>query len=774
MKKGIKILLAGIWLILAAVAGTFTVQAEGGGSVQSFNYPTVEVNIIGAYDYGASAKLFELLNAARQKEGLKPFIMDDELQDFAMQRAAERALYDSLERPNGDSYVTIAPDVLKHAREDGAINVSPQQYASILVKAAKSDPASRGILSEEYDTVGIGCFDQEGQTSMVLYLDYGGTDGGLDDAQIICDYRAKVRPEYLNLFIAGLTEEDDSLIAGKTGYLLAMNYNEKSELRGYDPFLLGLYADNFKWTFDDTSIISGMGTYWEPDYEFYRVKLLKPGTTNVHLTQGILRYDQQITVNGDDFISAPVLAYAEPQSAGTIRFGWLQVTKADGYRIYRKEVYADGRSSGWKNLKTIGAAESFFDDSTAVAGKNYLYTVRAYRRGSGKNLWSGYYSGIEGSIPVQVPKMVSAKAVSKKNIQVQWKKVPYASGYRVYRKVEGGKWQKLKTVNANVTSLIDTNADVATKYLYTVRAFYRCSTGNVWSYFENGLSARIDFAVPKLTSAKAITGKRIQVAWSPVTNATGYRVYRKTAGGSWKKLATISSKNTSFTDTTPVAGIKYLYTVRAYYKGANGNIWTGFESGLSAVALPQAPKLVGAKAKAYNAITVSWKEVPGVSGYGIFRKVPGGKWQGLKIVGASNNSYTDTTAVPGTKYYYTVRSYCNSEGKRLSGEYNKTGIAAVSNLGQTAVPAITAASGHSNKLSWKKTAGATGYQVYCKVGKNGKYQRIKVTGANSFTHTGLKKGTVYYYRVRAYRKIASNPNKYVYGAFSTEKYVTAK
>lgn len=756
---GMKLFAAGVFLWLVLVSGAAEVQAEG-----EYEHPTVSVTYDGVYDYSAAADLYAMLNQYCQELGRERLIFDAELQKYAMQRAAEHALYNRASRPdsNGNSNDKFIPEKFHPVIEDGAVNYTAEEFKNYLLKTDIG-----GCLKyTKYNTVGIGCFEQEGQTAWSVCIGNGGTAATISRGRKSCTCRADVWPRNLNLVVAGASEDGEALAVGKTGCLLALNYNDEGAERGQEPFVLLLNARDFVWSYSDSSAVKHLST----EDEGCVIQPVKPGYVTVILTNDIYRYEQELPIAGDAFIETPVLLDTEPLSSGTVRITWYPAVNADGYRIYRRVP-----GGKWQNLKTINASRCVFDDSTATAGQPYYYTVRAYRKSSAGVLWSDYEEGIDGMIPVQIPMLQSVKIVSGKNIQIQWGKVPYATGYRVYRKTAGGKWQKLATVNAGVSAFIDKSADVNTEYLYTVRAYYKCSAGNVWSYFENGIGTRVPFETPKLSSAKAISGKRIQVSWKAVANATGYRVYRKTVGGSWQKIKTLTSGYTSYTDTTPVAGTKYLYTVRAYYTGSSGNIWSNFEPGISAVAVPPAPKLTGAKARAYNAITITWNKVDGASGYGIFRKGPEDKnWQGLTIVGSINNTYTDTTAVPGTKYTYTVRAYCSSEGKRLGGEYNKAGISATANLSKASTPSIAAASNHSNKLTWNKVDGATGYQVYCKVGKNGNYQRVNVTAGTSFTHAGLKKGTVYYYRVRAYRKVASNPNKYVYGAFSTEKYITAK
>jgi C1A family cysteine protease len=78
----------------------------------------------------------------------------------------------------------------------------------------------------------------------------------------------------------------------------------------------------------------------------------------------------------------------------------------------------------------------------------------------------------------------------------------------------------------------------------------------------------------------------------------------------------------------------------------------------------------------------------------------------------------------------------------------------------------------SVKLSWAKTSGATGYEVYRATSKNGTYKKVAtVKSKKSYTNTKLKAGTTYYYKVRAYKKSGSTT---VYGKLSSAVKVTTK
>ena len=61
-------------------------------------------------------------------------------------------------------------------------------------------------------------------------------------------------------------------------------------------------------------------------------------------------------------------------------------------------------------------------------------------------------------------------------------------------------------------------------------------------------------------SVKAASGS-VTVSWGGVKGAKSYYVYRKTAGGSWQRIATTTS--IKYTDKSAKKGVSYTYTVRA-------------------------------------------------------------------------------------------------------------------------------------------------------------------------------------------------------------------
>ena len=162
-------------------------------------------------------------------------------------------------------------------------------------------------------------------------------------------------------------------------------------------------------------------------------------------------------------------------------------------------------------------------------------------------------------------------------------------------------------------------------------------------------------------------------------------------------------------------------------------------------------------------IVFKWKKAANASGYKIYRRTGNSsKWVNIATVSGSNTLvYTDGSVKSGTMYTYTVRAY---KGSALSA-YNKNGSRIVR---LTAPVQYKPSSKASGKLTvrWKKAVGASGYQIQYAASRSMRGSRTVSTSALTRTLSGLKKGSTYYVRIRAYKKVSG---KTYYGAWSSVK-----
>lgn len=162
-------------------------------------------------------------------------------------------------------------------------------------------------------------------------------------------------------------------------------------------------------------------------------------------------------------------------------------------------------------------------------------------------------------------------------------------------------------------------------------------------------------------------------------------------------------------------------------------------------------------------IVFKWKKAANASGYKIYRRTGNSsKWVNIATVSGSNTLvYTDGSVKAGTMYTYTVRAY---KGSALSA-YNKNGSRIVR---LTAPVQYKPSSKASGKLivRWKKAAGASGYQIQYAASRSMRGSRTVSASALTRTLSGLKKGSTYYVRIRAYKKVSG---KTYYSTWSSVK-----
>lgn len=276
-------------------------------------------------------------------------------------------------------------------------------------------------------------------------------------------------------------------------------------------------------------------------------------------------------------------------------------------------------------------------------------------------------------------------------------------------------------------------------YYLRISSFY---TGNY--DFTVKFASNVKVPTVKMKSVKMADAHSIKVTWEGVSGATNYQVYRKAAGGSWKKLALV--KGTSYTDKAAVPNQYYYYTVRAY-KGSIQS--SSYQSSKKVRATIAAPKLGKLSRASYQSLKLTWGKVSGASGYQVYRKTAGTGWKKIKEV--TGTSYTNSSLKTGTSYTYTVRAMVKLKGKTYLSGYDKKGLSGTPRLSTPKISsAVSTKSGI--QLSWKSITGANGYQVYRKTASG--WKKIGTTSKNTYIDKSTKKGSSYRYTVRAYRTVS--------------------
>ena len=252
---------------------------------------------------------------------------------------------------------------------------------------------------------------------------------------------------------------------------------------------------------------------------------------------------------------------------------WKPIANAGSYRIYRKEA-----GGSFKGLANVAGDVTSYTDKTAKAGVTYYYTVKGFWEENAEGAYTQYPSNVTAKIPVGTLAMptVATRSVNYCTVEVTWNKIVGAEKYVIYRKEAkvGTSFKSIGTVSAGTLKYRDGTAKLGVNYYYTVKAY----AGSISSNYQKTVTG---MAVPSSPILKnpVSSGKGVTVSWSGSKKsagsyADGYRIFRKTAGGSWKTVGTVGASTRSFTDTTGTRGTTYYYTVRAYVRQSNGtNLW---------------------------------------------------------------------------------------------------------------------------------------------------------------------------------------------------------
>ena len=181
-------------------------------------------------------------------------------------------------------------------------------------------------------------------------------------------------------------------------------------------------------------------------------------------------------------------------------------------------------------------------------------------------------------------------------------------------------------------------------------------------------------------------------------------------------------------------------------------------------------KVSGIKLKTGSGKTLkfSYEKQTGVSGYEV------SLYQGskkVKVADTTKLTYQFKGLKENTQYTFKVRAYVNADGKKY-GSYST--VLKVKTATKAPESLRIVGKNKSADLTWKKTSGATGYEVYMSNQKSAGFKKVatisKVTKVK-YTKKKLSPGKTYYFKVRSYT--VKNKGK-VYSGFSTVKKVTVK
>ena len=238
---------------------------------------------------------------------------------------------------------------------------------------------------------------------------------------------------------------------------------------------------------------------------------------------------------------------------------------------------------------------------------------------------------------------------------------------------------------------------------------------------------------PAPTSVSAGDGAhtdKVVITWAASAGAVGYSVYRSDR----VSYIGVVGAQPFYEDFEVSPGTSYSYTIRALDVNSEESAPSAANSGYRQLAAPTGVAASDGTSTAHVAVT--WAAATGATGYKVFRN--GGATE-IGTVGAVL-TFSDTTAVPGTAYTYTVKATTAVA----------TSAASVGNAGYRQLSAPTTFSGSAGTstlhvaLTWSASTGATGYQIL----RNGA-PLVTIGALLTYLDTSAVPGTSYTYTIRA-------------------------
>jgi fibronectin type 3 domain-containing protein len=165
-------------------------------------------------------------------------------------------------------------------------------------------------------------------------------------------------------------------------------------------------------------------------------------------------------------------------------------------------------------------------------------------------------------------------------------------------------------------------------------------------------------AAPTALQVDSTGANSVSLSWTaPATGSpTGYNVKRATSsGGTYTTVGSTTAPTITFTDSV-TGGSTYYYVVSALTAGGE-SANSAFVSATPPLGVPNAPTGLAAT-PGDNQVALSWAApaVGSPTSYNVKRSTTSGSgYAAITVPGAqTTTSYTDTTAVNGTTYYYVV------------------------------------------------------------------------------------------------------------------------
>ena len=726
----------------------------------------------------------------------------DTEQTIAHVDGTDTVSYKDTAAETGISYIYHVYAYTKYTNNGQTDYANTDIYASVKATPQLGKAAMTSVTAEGYSSLTLKWEKVDGATG---YIVYRSTD------------KSKMDTQLTDITNGAVSYVDAALTAGTTYYYKVQPYrvvNGKKVFGDASGILSGkplpsatrLNAESagykeVKLAWSAVDGVTGYEVYRKTSSSYKKIATVTNGKTSysdTKVTAGTA-YTYKVraykTVNGSQVYgdysneASATPALEAPQitvrnaSYNSVTITWNQISGAHGYKVYRSTK----KDSGYRAVKTVNDKTTITcTDKKLSVGTKYYYKVCAFRTVGDKNV-AGNYSDVQSIKAAPEAVTLKSEAAGATAIKLTWNKVNMPStggGYAVYQVVNGAD-QLVKRCSTKSTSYTVTGLTPGQKYTFKIVSFAKDKNGKrAYGGTSNELTATPKLLPVTIDTIKSGKYNSVVLSWN-VTSAgdeDGYIVYRAASKkGSYKQIGTVKRKSGamtgSYTDKNVKIGKKYYYKVVTYKNISGGKMLRSAYSGVKGITAAPSITTVKVKSAGNERLKITWKKVKAsknryVKGYAIYRSTSeNGKYRKIKTINkGTTTSYVDKGLVTGNTYYYKVRTFCTSGGKKIYSDYSDPASMQVL-PGKPSIQ-VVAANYNTITVSWKKVEGCDGYRVYRATEKDGKYKPVKTCSSVntlSYKNSKLETGKTYYYKVRAY---VNKNGKKLYGDYSAVKQAT--
>jgi hypothetical protein len=351
------------------------------------------------------------------------------------------------------------------------------------------------------------------------------------------------------------------------------------------------------------------------------------------------------------------------------------------------ELFLDGRDLGQVDVSAATAEyllQPPIDLALGLGGADLatgLHTLRVQVLSGHFDLAGLTLLGGDNALPAAIAADVAANGVDSSSMVISWSRAAGASGYVVERSANGvDGWVKAGVAGAEALSFTDVGLALGTTYHYRVRT---TGLGGDSGYSAVAKGTTFFLATPGNVRAQEQSTTAIDLSWTPVANALGYRLEWSLDESEWQPLADLEGSVNAFHVSDLEAGTKYFYRVTAYSKDGDSAAAT---AGTMTRPL-EAPGDLRVTAIDGISLKVTWGAVDGAN-YFILERLSESEpdWIEISVVNGDQLFYRDGGLQSQSVYYYRLKSIGTNGESGYSSVAGMTTAVIVSNQPLPAQP----------------------------------------------------------------------------------------